>query len=469
MNPVEELLWLRPSVYTATRDGIQYLLTARGARSVGPATDGLRGLLARLAAGPATTDELRAAAGAPVDEVLARWRAEGWLRMTVRHDGRQLYTVQPYRQAPPPSPPPAGWVLSRFTVVHRDHAGVVVESPRSWCDLHVHDPAVLAGVFGDGDAGSEAVPEPVAERLAHDLWWAGMSVPAGSEVRVLATREWYPHELWFHHRSRLSERDTLPEGFGGSYWLKDEFSPPPATPPPLPGPTVPLHRPDLDRLRATDPSFTAVAEARRTVREFDDAEPLRAAQVGELLYRCVRRSGSPLAYGYPQERRPYPSGGGLHDLVVYPVVHRVTGLEQGMYRYDPERHLLARVCLPNSATRRLLEAAAVAADLPRQPGQAPLPQLVLVIGARFERTLWKYQQIGYAMLLKNAGVLYHQLYLAATAMGLAACGLAFGDVAAFAEATGADPMTESSVGELLLGSAPPAEQAAPPAEKRAES
>lgn len=473
-NAVEELLSLRPGVYTATRDRTQYLLTARGGRSIGPATDRQRALLARLAAGPATPHELRTAAGGPVDEALAQWRAGGWLSITVRYSDRQLYTVHPYRPPPPSpaSPPPADWVLSRFTVVYRDRAGAVVESPRAWCDLRVHDPAVLAGLFGEGStrSGACAVPGPVGERLAHDLWWAGMSVLAGTEDQALATREWYPHELWFHHRSRLGERNTMDqEGFGGTYWLMGEYDPPPDTLPPLPGPMVALHRPDLDRLRASDPPFTVVVEDRRTVREFGDADPLRAAQLGELLYRCARRSGSPLAYGYPQERRPYPSGGGLHDLVLYPVVHQVTGLAPGMYRYDPEQHLLATVCEPNRATRRLLEGAATAARLPRQPGQAPLPQLLLVIGARFERTLWKYQQIGYAMMLKNVGVLYHQLYLVATAMGLAPCGLALGDAATFAEATGADPMTESSVGELILGSAPPAEQPASSAEKRGES
>jgi SagB-type dehydrogenase family enzyme len=440
--PVEELLSLRPGVYTAIRDGVQCLLTNRGGQTAGPATDQLRAVLARLAAGP-------------VDEVLARWRAGGWLRMTIRYGGRRLYTLQPYRRPPPAPPPPDGWELSRYTMVRRDRTcltGAVVESPRAWCELHVHDPAVLAGLFGG------VLPDPVTSRLTRDLWWAGMAAPAGAEDRALATRQWYPHELWFHHRSRINDRMSLEEGFGGTYWLKDEFDWPP--PPPAPrGPTVELHRPDLDRLRTTDPPFTAVVEDRRSVREFNDDAPLTVAQLGELLFRAARRSGSPVAYGTPQERRPYPAGGGVHDLVLYPVVRRVTGLEPGMYRYDPEQHVLARVCEPNGATRRLLGAAGAAAVLPRKPGQARQPQLLLVIAARFERTLWKYQQIGYSMLLKNVGVLLHQLYLVATAMGLGPCALAVGDAAAFAEATGSDPMTESSVGEFLLGSPLPGEVA----------
>jgi hypothetical protein len=44
------------------------------------------------------------------------------------------------------------------------------------------------------------------------------------------------------------------------------------------------------------------------------------------------------------------------------------------------------------------------------------------------------------------------MYLAATAMGLAPCGVGVGDADLFARAAGTDYYAETSVGEFLLGS-----------------
>jgi SagB-type dehydrogenase family enzyme len=66
--------------------------------------------------------------------------------------------------------------------------------------------------------------------------------------------------------------------------------------------------------------------------------------------------------------------------------------------------------------------------------------------------MWTYEEMPYAAILKHVGVLYQTMYLVATAMGLAACGLGAGEATAFADATGADPLVEGSVGEFILGS-----------------
>lgn len=83
------------------------------------------------------------------------------------------------------------------------------------------------------------------------------------------------------------------------------------------------------------------------------------------------------------------------------------------------------------------------------------PQLVLVVTARVQRLMWKYEGMSYAMILKDAGVLTHQMYLVATAMGLAPCALGAGDSHAFAELSGLDPLVEPSVADFLLGALAP--------------
>jgi SagB-type dehydrogenase family enzyme len=281
--------------------------------------------------------------------------------------------------------------------------------------------------------------------LWRDLCWAGILVAPESE-QAEPVRQWYAHELWFHQRTRIGDRHQLGRGFGGTWWGRGVHEPLPARPAPFGGLAVELYRPDLDALRIRDVPLAAVVEDRRSIREYDDDHPLRADQLGELLYRCGRTRWVRSDQGVEFQSRPYPNGGSFYELELYPVVHQVAGVDPGMYHYDSHDHRLERVCEPNRATRNLLETARTAAAAER------LPQLLLVVSARFGRVMWKYEQMSYALILKHVGVLYQTIYLAATAMGLAVCGLGAGDADSFAEATGRDPLVEGSVGEVLLGS-----------------
>jgi SagB-type dehydrogenase family enzyme len=76
--------------------------------------------------------------------------------------------------------------------------------------------------------------------------------------------------------------------------------------------------------------------------------------------------------------------------------------------------------------RQLVDRAAAAA------GDNRPPQVLLVIAARFGRTMWKYQSMAYALILKDLGALMQTMYLVATAMGLAPCALGAGDLELFA-------------------------------------
>ena len=70
--------------------------------------------------------------------------------------------------------------------------------------------------------------------------------------------------------------------------------------------------------------------------------------------------------------------------------------------------------------------------------------------------------IAYATTLRHTGVLYQTMYLVATAMGLAPCGLGNGDADLSARVLGLDYLQESSVGDFLLGT--PAGGTEPPAD-----
>ena len=453
-----ELLALRPRVYSATRpNGDFYLATQRHAESLGRPSAGAHTVLRCLADREHTHDELVAVAEEQdgdlgvegVARLLGQLRAGGWLKITVTYQGRALHTLEPLRPPPPPSQEVCSApVLSRFALLRRDDEGLLLESPRAWCDIRVHDPAVLSvlGSLADPEAG--ALPAEVAHRVIHDLCWARMAVPTpNTEDTELRLRQWSPHELWFHERSRMGTHAEFGNNYGGTFWARDRFDPLPARPEPFAGPALDLYRPDLAALRRTDPTLTTVLEDRRTIRVPDEDNPITAEQLGEFLYRCARNRGTVVDEGVEYTSRPYPSGGSTYELEVYPLVRHAAGLQPGLYHYESHEHRLRLVRAgSHPAVRRLLNS-----NVPFEQGP---PQVLLVVSARVGRLMWKYEGMPYALVLKHVGVLYQTMYCVATAMGLAPCGLGAGDAEAFTQATGRDPLEECGVAEFALSSRP---------------
>jgi SagB-type dehydrogenase family enzyme len=209
----------------------------------------------------------------------------------------------------------------------------------------------------------------------------------------------------------------------------------------------------MEVVAARDLSLTQVLETRRSLHRHDDMSPLTAEQLGEFLYRTARTRGVRTYQGVELTDRPYPSGGALHELELYPVVGKVSGIPAGLYRYDGLAHQLELVSVNSPLARQLTARAAKAAGLPAEP------QVLIVITARFGRVMWKYQSMAYALTLKNVGVLFSVMYGVATAMRLAPCALGGGDTHLFSQAAGLDELNEGSVGEFLLGSAAPPDAA----------
>ncbi|MGE5830602.1 MAG: SagB family peptide dehydrogenase [Micromonosporaceae bacterium] len=434
-----DLLRLRPGVVSAVAaDGEFHLLAWPHGESFGRLTADAQAVVRRLAEAACIRREF--ATDPDVDRLVDRLLAGGWLTVTARDAERPRYTLVPLGPPVPPSgdPPGHGTVLSRFAVLHRDGDEFVLTSPRAWCRLRVHDPRVLSGLAALTPAGGTG-PD---ERMLHDLTHAGFVVSTVDEEEAeLRLAQWSPAELWFHASSRPGSHAAGPAG--GTFWAEGRFDPLPERHGGFPGPPVPLRRPDVADLRRKDPPLTGVLEDRCSIREHDDSAPVSFDELGEFLYRCAGARSRP---GSGTQARPYPGGGGLYELELYPVVRLVTGLDAGLYHYDPYGHRLVRVPGPGGAARRLL-AGVTWATLTTEP-----PQVLIVISARFGRMMWKYQHMGYAIILKDVGVLLQTMYLVATAMGLAPCAVGSGDSDAFAAATGVDRLAESSVGEFILGS-----------------
>jgi SagB-type dehydrogenase family enzyme len=193
-----------------------------------------------------------------------------------------------------------------------------------------------------------------------------------------------------------------------------------------------------------DVGFDAVLRARRSIREHAE-QAVALSQVGELLYRSARFTSLQRVDGDEVVSRPYPGGGALHKLELYLVVDRCVGLEPGVYHYRAADHQLEQVSDPCEASEALLR------DAGYSMGTGRSPQVLVVVAARFPRLSWKYQSIAYSLVLKHVGCLVQTLYLVATSMGLAPCGIGGGDSAQLARLLPGSPYLETSVGELALG------------------
>jgi SagB-type dehydrogenase family enzyme len=346
---------------------------------------------------------------------------------------------------------PAQVKLSRFTAIRAAGGKLVAERPggHAHVELETAVTGVLAALAGWTSAGDGVAGlSPQLSRAVIDLFaGAGLLAPGSpdddTEYTDAALAQWSQADLWLHATSRGTR---LTSGYGGSYPLAGRFPPLPAVRPALPGPRVELPRPDLEVTAKADPPLTEVLETRRSIRAHDPAAPITLGQLGELLYRSARiRRVFPCADGQEAADRPYPAGGAAHELEIYPLITRCEGAPPGLWHYAAADHALEHVADPGPATAALVMGARAASIM------AADPQVVLIVTARFGRVMWKYNAIGYSLVLKHVGVLYQTIYLVAAAMGLAVCGLGGGDAADFAAASGLAYHAEGSVGELVIG------------------
>ena len=136
----------------------------------------------------------------------------------------------------------------------------------------------------------------------------------------------------------------------------------------------------------------------------------------------------------------------MGELEVYVLADRCVGLPAGAWHYESHAHALHPMPTDGGLREMLLLNAqnSLAAD--------SRPQILLIVTARHERLLWKYSSIGYALELKDLGVLFECWYLLAAALGIGACAIGTGDADLFARLSALPYNQESSIGEFAIGS-----------------
>lgn len=347
------------------------------------------------------------------------------------------------------------YMLSRFVCCRSVEGQLLLESPLSQTQVLLLDwkGAALFSQLAKPHRCSELVTKvpriasETVKQFVNLLLSAQMLSEVGEDGMIPeqanpTLAQWEFYDLMFHTRSRQG-RHANP--FGGTYRFLDRIEPLPALKPQMSEEVIELYKPDLEALKTTEACFTQVLETRKSIREHG-ATPITVQQLGEFLYRCAR-----VKHYHSTERedfahRPYPSGGALYELELYLVINTCDRMNSGLYHYQPLAHQLCRIADRTETVEALLN------DAQRSMGQQAMPQVLIVIAARFQRLAWKYESMAYALMLKHVGVLYQTMYLVATAMELAPCSLGGGNSDLFAKAAGCDYYAETSIGEFALGS-----------------
>ncbi|WP_410665901.1 SagB family peptide dehydrogenase [Amycolatopsis sp. lyj-84] len=313
--------------------------------------------------------------------------------------------------------------LSRFCSLRSDAEGMGLESPSAryrvvlYQPWAVHVAATLATAKSTGEIVTMTGIEPgVVGAIVSYLVAAGVVQLAGEQGRFAEDEDpelslWSPDELLFHTTSRTWRP-------GGPADLPGLGKPPVVKAANGEGPVYALYRPDLADRAETDPTLTALLENDHTCPEFTESV-VSAEQLGEFLFRGARiRSIGPAHMpngpSHSASQRPYFSVACLYELELYVSVNRCSGLDRGIYHYDPLDHRLSLVNDDEADLDAMLDMAMIGGGNHRRPSAlitvtARMPRMASVLGGG-----------AYATTLAHVGALQQTLYLVARAMGLAA-------------------------------------------------
>jgi hypothetical protein len=302
-------------------------------------------MLTCLAEGSCTEAQLVALpelemAGPEASEICAallfRLDRSGFLVRTINHQGRPLVSCVPYR-APltqrPGNLPKGPHRLSPQAIACTQGGEMSIETTGAWARITLHDRDIfplLHDVVAGRSAGEIAAAATVHSEAAI---LAVLELMETCDLFESANTAWSQHDFLLHTRTR--------DGYGRGYLGKtlpgrSKIAPTGNADTSLYGDdckVIALDMPDPQHLRDHDPSFAAVLQRRRSIRN-QGADPLDVGQLSEFLFRTF----------FEQEgHRPYPSGGGCYPLTIYMAVDRCAGLDPGLYSYHPVHHHLRMV------------------------------------------------------------------------------------------------------------------------------
>ncbi len=168
-----------------------------------------------------------------------------------------------------------------------------------------------------------------------------------------------------------------------------------------------LPGPSREEIKLTPPvydgkvSLERALKNRRSIRQFAN-NPLTLSDLSQLLWAAQGVSGT-------GNSRTAPSAGALYPMEVDVVAGNVSGLHEGIYRYEPRKHVLFKRA--DGDRRTELSRAALQSTIQNAPA-------VLVFSGVYERTTAKYGGRGIRYVHMETGHVSQNVYLQAVSLHL---------------------------------------------------
>jgi len=153
----------------------------------------------------------------------------------------------------------------------------------------------------------------------------------------------------------------------------------------------------------SDVSIEQALRRRRSISDYKN-EPLNLPEVSQLLWAAQGISDE------KEKKRTAPSAGALYPIELYFIAGNVTNLKSGIYKYQPNQHVLIKIS--EKDVRSELKKAALNQD-PVENGAG-----ILVFSAVYEQTTRKYGNRGVRYALLEAGHAAQNVYLQAVSLDL---------------------------------------------------
>lgn len=338
--------------------------------------------------------------------------------------------------------------LSRQVIFRYDGDHLIIEQPIKGFSFPIAHSAILNILFSfikpvNPHTLFNKQPPPkksVLLKLVDDLKEKDILVPSQSaDLSSYNSADlWQLHDLYFHTQSRngsnlarlgatyrFGENDP-PESYSRSKMWR--------------GKKITL--PSLDHQKTNNNlSLLEALESRATSYKSSelDMNVLSDLLAGSLRVKSVKNSPE-----YTFVEKFYPSGGALHSIETYLAVFNCSELANGLYYYNSLEHTLVKI--PNQ--KDFLSSVLKNAERSMREGTSP--SVIMLFSSRFSRVFWKYESLGYRLILIELGAIYQTLYLLAASLNLSVCALGSGDSSEFSRALNLNYLEETSIGEFAI-------------------
>ena len=210
--------------------------------------------------------------------------------------------------------------------------------------------------------------------------------------------------------NKFGDEEGIPEDYRTDQELKKPQ--PPLVKAPMTGCVTDLPS-DFEKL-PIDNDFLHVINSRESHRVYTEEE-MPLLMLSYLLW-CAQGVKSVRGKAYAT-LRTVPSGGARHPFECYLALHKVEGLEDGLYHYLPMTHQIEFLGGIEDLDGFISESLC-------EQKWAARANAVFYFSCVFYRAEWRYGVWAHAPILMDSGHVTENLYLAATSVGLGGCAIA---------------------------------------------